>query len=267
MSDSPQPPPEEHEPDEVTNVSGGVNVSAADDVSIGGDVVGRDKVTQTTNITQIGMTPEAVRRLVITVGVLVFVTAFCFFSGGIVVGIAALQAVARPGGSTQENAAAFGKSLAEVNALPAGQPLVWGFTEDQLSSYFRRDLGPRIGILPETGRARFLSSEEVVFYGRWSGLLNLPVTVVTRIEADSPVLYHTQSAAVRLFGEDDSLFGSVALPAFVVQPLMDAINADIGYQVNAKRVNYPPFRPTVAGGSSAMAPLQIVPLSISGVRQ
>ncbi len=266
MSESPEPPSEEREPDTVTNVSGGVNLDAADDISIDGDVIGRDKVTQTTNITQVGMTPEAVRRLVITGGVLVFVTAVCFFSGGIVVGIAALQAVARPVASTPEKSAAFAQNLAEVNALPASQPLVWGFTEDQLSSYFRLDLGPRIGILPETGKARFLSSEEVVFYGRWSGFFNLPVTLVTRSGTDAPVLYHTQSAAVRLFGEDDSMFGSIALPAFVVQPLLDAINADIGYQVSAKRVDYPPFRPTLTGDASAEAPVP-VPLAISGVKK
>ena len=64
----------------------------------GGDVVGRDKVTQTTTtVTNVGMTPEAVRRLVITVGALVFVTAFCFFSGGLVVGAVALQASGPPG--------------------------------------------------------------------------------------------------------------------------------------------------------------------------
>ena len=64
------------------------------DVNVGGDIVGRDKVTQTTTtVTNVGMAPEAVRRLVITVGVMVFVTALCFFSGGLVVGAAALQAL------------------------------------------------------------------------------------------------------------------------------------------------------------------------------
>ncbi|MEP7199646.1 MAG: hypothetical protein ABI874_07510, partial [Chloroflexota bacterium] len=36
-----------------------------------------------------GFSAQAVQRLVITVGVLVFVTAVCFLSGGIVIGIGA----------------------------------------------------------------------------------------------------------------------------------------------------------------------------------
>jgi len=249
MSEQPTPP-EPNGPPVTQNVSGGVSVQPSGDANVDGDVVGRDKVTQTTTtVTNVGMAPEAVRRLVITVGVMVFVTALCFFSGGLVVGAAALQALARPVDSSLENAANFQAKLDRVNAAETGQLVVWGFTESELSAYFRHDLGPRIGIAPETGRARFLPSGEVAFYGRWSGFFNLPVLVVTNLEQDSAVLYHTQSAAVRLFGSEDSAFGLIALPTFVVQPLVDAINADIGHQVVAKEIRYPDFRTTVDGAS------------------
>jgi MFS family permease len=47
------PPTETDTPNTVTNISGGVNVNAQGDVNIGGDVVGRDKITQIiTNIFQ-----------------------------------------------------------------------------------------------------------------------------------------------------------------------------------------------------------------------
>jgi hypothetical protein len=50
MSDNPQPEPappaEAGDPTTDTNVSGRVNLDAQHDVNIGGDVVGRDKVTE-----------------------------------------------------------------------------------------------------------------------------------------------------------------------------------------------------------------------------
>lgn len=247
MSEQPTPPQPE-ESSVTQNVSGGVTVQPGGDANVGGDVVGRDKVVQTTTtVTHVGMTPEAVRRLVIAVGAMVFVTALCFFSGGIVAGVVAVQALGRPVDSSLANAASFQSKLDQVNAAEPGQLGVWGFTEGELSAYFRHDLGPRIGIAPETGRARFLPNGQVEFYGRWSGFLDLPVLVVTNIEEDSATLYHTQSAAVRLFGNETDLFGLIAVPDFVVQPLVDAINADIGQQLVVKEVQYPEFRPTTDG--------------------
>lgn len=240
-----QPTPSEpRESSSTQNVSGGVTVQPGGDANVGGDVVGRDKVTQTTTtVTNVGMTPEAVRRLVIAVGVMVFVTAFCFFSGGVVAGAVALQALKRDVDSSLANADRFQGKLAQVNDAESGQVVVWGFTEEELSAYFRHYLGPRIGIVDEKGRVRILPNETVEFYGRWSGFSKLPVLVVTSIEKDSATLYHLKSAAVRLFGEEDSAFGLIAIPNFVAQPLVDAINANIGQQVTAREVRFPRFVP------------------------
>jgi hypothetical protein len=256
-----QPTPSEpHEPPVTQNVSGGVTVQPGGEVHVGGDVVGRDKIQTTTTVTNVGMTPEAVRRLVLSVGTLVFVTAFCFFSGGIVVGFTALQAFARPLPSTLAAAQDFQAGLNQVQALSPGQAFRWTYTETDLSSYVHFILGPQIGF---DGRARFLSGDEVAFQGTWSALLGLPVTVVTRMETNSPQLYHTVSAAVQILPLPNSNFGWVALPASAVQPLVDAINQDIGQGFVAKAIDYPSFEATVNGVAAPPleAPLRIVGIS------
>ena len=53
------PPNKDEQSTSITNVSGGVNVDAQRDVTIGGDVVGRDKITQNTWIRQFMMSPWA----------------------------------------------------------------------------------------------------------------------------------------------------------------------------------------------------------------
>jgi hypothetical protein len=260
MSEQPTPP-EPREPSVTQNVSGGVTVQPSGDANVGGDVVGRDKVTQTTTtVTNVGMTPEAVRRLVITVGTMVFVTALCFFSGGIVVGAVALQAFDQPLPSTMAAAQDFQAGLSQVQALPPSQAFQWSYTETDLSSYMHFVLGPQIGF---DARARFLSSEEVAFQGNWSGMLGLPVTIVTRMETNSPQLYHATSAAVQILSLPNSNFGWVALPTLLVQPLVDAINQNIGEGYVAKAINYPPFVQTPGGPSTPPleSPLRIVGVS------
>ncbi len=258
MSEQPTPS-EPPEPSVMQHVSGGVTVQSGGDANVGGDVVGRDKVQTTTTVTNVGMTPEAVRRLVLSVGALVFVTAFCFFSGGIVVGFAALQAFARPLPSTMAAAQDFQSGLKQVQALPPGQAFRWTYTETDLSSYMHFILGPQIGF---DARARFLSSDEVAFQGNWSGMLGLPVTVVTRMETNSPQLYHTVSAAVQILPLPNSNFGWVALPASAVQPLVDTINQDIGRGYTAKAIDYPSFQATANG---ELAPPLEAPLRIVGI--
>src|SRR5436190_24380308 len=98
---APAPPP--------LQVSGTVGGDAAGrdinkELNAGRDIVGRDVVT-TNATTIVGFSPKAVMQLVVSVGLLVFVTAACFFSGGLVVGGAALVALERPVNSNSEAAA------------------------------------------------------------------------------------------------------------------------------------------------------------------
>jgi hypothetical protein len=238
MSELPPTQPEPSETPLVQNVSGGANLQAADDINVGGDVVGRDKVTQTT-ITNVGMTPEAVRRLVITVGGLVFATAFFFFAFGAVTAAAALSAFDRTLASTQAAANDFQQQLQTIDALPPGKSFEWQFEENDLSSYIRFILGPQIGF---DGRARFLSSQQTSFKGAWSGVGNLPVMVITTIQTNSAQLFKTDRAYVQILPIGDNL-GWVPVPASTVQPLIDQINADIGSGFVATGIRYPPFGP------------------------
>ena len=172
----------------------------------------------------------------------------------------ALQAFARPLPSTMTAAQDFQAGLDQVQALPPGQAFQWAYTENGLSSYLHFILGPQIGF---DARARFLSSDEVAFQGNWSGMLGLPVTVVTRMETDSPQLYHTVSAAVQILPLSNSNFGWVPLPVSAVQPLVDAINQDIGQGYIARAIDFPPFKAVVNGESAPPldAPLRIVGIS------
>jgi len=234
-------PPNQLEPRESSpthNVSGGVNVQAGGDINMSGDVVGRDKVTQTTTtVTNVGMTPDAVRRLVITVGGLVFLTAFCFFAFGAVTAATALTAFSRPVVSTQAAADDFQQKLQTIDELPPGQTFEWQFDETDLSSYIRFVLGPQIGF---DGRARFLSSQQTSFMGPWSGVNNLSVLVVTTIQTNSAELYKTDRAYVQILPLGDNL-GWVPVSASTVQPLIDQINRDIGSGFVATGVRYPDF--------------------------
>jgi hypothetical protein len=233
-------PPQQSEPLEpsLTNVSGGANLQAADDITVGGDVVGRDKITQTT-VTNVGMSPEAVRRLVITVGGLVFVTALCFFAFGSVTAAAALSAFNRELPSSPQAAADFRHQLQIIDAAAPGKTFDWQFEETDLSSYIRFILGPQIGF---DGRARFLSSQQTSFKGPWSGAGNLPVMVVTTMQTQSAELYKTDRAYVQILPLGDNL-GWVPVPASLVQPLIDQFNQDIGSGFVALDVTYPFFAP------------------------
>ncbi len=69
--------------DEKQEQPGGVNVEGGGDVTVGGDVAGRDVVKTTTTTTFVGFSPKDVQRLIIVVAAIVFATAACFFSGGV----------------------------------------------------------------------------------------------------------------------------------------------------------------------------------------
>jgi hypothetical protein len=208
------------------------------DITVGGDVVGRDKITQTT-VTHVGMTPEAVRRLVITVGALVFATAFCFFTTGIVAGAAALSAFQRELPSNPAAAEDFQRGLQTIQAAPPGAAFQWSFEENDLSSYMRFTLGPQMG-LGDTGRARFMPSQQIAFKGKWAQLAGLPVMAVTTIQTNAQPVYRLDSSFVQVLPLGENL-GWVPVPNSMLQPFVDQINADIGTGYVARQVQYPPF--------------------------
>ncbi len=210
--------------------SGGVNVEGGGDVNVGGDVAGRDVVKATT--TNVGFGPKDVQRLIITVAVLVFVTAGCFFTGGLAVSGVAFAALQRPVTSTNVAAAArFASALSDLHALPPGQPFILNFTEEEISSYFRLQLAPQNGVTD--GKVRLLDEPgKLVIGGQWSKLGNLRFAATFALPDTPGVPLRLTAAAVQIlslgkWGESGT-FGWVFVPTQLLQPLADNLNALFG---------------------------------------
>jgi len=204
--------------------SGGIDVEG--DASVGGDVAGRDVVKSTTVV---GYSEKAVLRLVIVVGAMVFVTAACFFTGGIALGSRVFAALERPVNdgngqptdSTLEKAEAFAQQIVEAQQVPPGEVYPISFSEDQLSSYFRFIAGPEIGV--QDGKVRFIEPGVIALSGQVQDIGNLNVAATFRIEprADEPL--QLESAAVQVVPTGGS-FGWVAVPTALLSPLASEIN-------------------------------------------
>jgi hypothetical protein len=234
MSDQPtlpgsrREPPRQSEPSETGE--GGTNLAAGGDVSVGGDVAGRDVIKNTTTqtVTNIGFNEKMIQRLLITVGAMVFVTAACFFSGGIAVGAVAFNALGRDVGSSQEAALRFQQKLAILQSLPPGQAFELTFTEDELSSYVKFILSPQLGFTPESGRARLLPDGEVVVAGQLADAGNLQVAGTFELQDAPGQPLKLKAAAVQALPAGDSVFGWVAVPAPLLQPVEGRINSLLG---------------------------------------
>lgn len=217
MSGQPPPPPERE---------GGAHLGAGGDVNVGGDVAGRDVVKNTTTIT--GISEKTVLRLVLIVGALVFVTAACFFSGGVVLGAATLAALNRPVASAPEKGVLFQQKLAALQTVSPGQAFTLAFNEDEISSYVKYILGPQIGFLPETGRVRLVDNREVVVSGQLASLNGLEVAATFQLSNEPGRPLALQGAAAHVLKLGNSPFGWTALPANLLQPAADQLNALLG---------------------------------------
>jgi len=201
------------------NVSGGIDLRPGGDVNITGDVAGRD----VTKVTYVGMQPEAVRRLVITVAAMVFATAACFFTGGIFVGSKVFAALDRTVNSRPEAAASMQAKLDALQNMQSGQTAPLNFGEDELSSYVRYVLGDQLGFSPDSGRARFIEPGLIAVAGDLKSLGNLPVVVTFKLQNNPNQQLEVESAAVRLVSVPNSNFGWVAVPTGVVSSVTNQI--------------------------------------------
>ena len=215
--------------DEKREEPGGVNVEGGGDVSVGGDVTGRDVVKTTTTTTIVGFSPKDVQRLIITVGVIVFVTAGIFFSGGLAVGFVALRELNRTVESDNPPAAdRFESALAQLHALSPGQLFTLKFTEEEISSYFRLSLAPQIGVTD--GRVRLLDkSSQLVVGGQASDWGNLPFAATFELQDTPGAPLRLTSAAIQVLQLKDKdnknlPFGWVFLPTPLLQPLASNLN-------------------------------------------
>src|SRR5262245_5155242 len=145
--------------------SPGVKIRSRQDVNVSGDIAGRDVVKNTTNTTtntttNVGFSIDAVQRLVIAVGLMVFITAACFFSGGVAVGGVALAALNKQVGSSPDAAVSMQSKLSQIRALGPGVPFQFTFSEDEISSYLRFIAGPPMGV--SDGKVRLLEPGKLV---------------------------------------------------------------------------------------------------------
>lgn len=212
MSDS-TPPPEETRPN--------VSVNAGRDVTIG-EFVGGNKTTN------VGLGASAVQRLLITVGVMVFVTAACFFSGGLAVGFGAFVALNKTVNSDNPEAATrFETNVQSLRELPAGQPFAFGFTEEEISSYFRLVVAPQIGV--SDGKVRLLDDVgTLVVGGRADDLNGLRFAATFQWQNVPGAPLTLKAAAVQVLPTGNAPFGWVAVPASAVRPIADQINTLFG---------------------------------------
>lgn len=205
-----------------------LNLTAGDDVTVGGDVVAGDKATTTT--THVGFSAAQVQRLLITVGGLVALTAILFFSGGLAVGFVAFNALNRPVGSSSEAAQRFDTSVAQIQNLSPGQPFEFRFSDEELSSWVKFVAGPQLGFAPGTGRARIISADEFVIAGQLAAANNLPVIATLKFTTDParPIQIQSASAKFLRVGEPTDMFGYIVVPAGFLGDTEQRINQLLG---------------------------------------
>ena len=199
------------------------------ELNAGRDIVGRDVVTNTTT-TNVGFTVAAVTRLVLAVGALVAATAACFFAFGAVTVFGVVVAFNRPVNSNNQVAAvAFAANLANVRALPVGQPYQFGFTEEEISSYFHLLLEPNLQGQISGGQVRLLPSGQVAIMGRAAALGGL------RFAATFGWQKNTPGAPLRLTGAflhvlplGNSPLGWIGVPVALLQPFETTLNSLFG---------------------------------------
>jgi hypothetical protein len=213
---------------EVTGSVGG-NVVGGDlttNTTAGRDVVGRDVVTTTTTTTtNVGFSAAAVQRLLLTVGLLVFATAACFFSGGVFVGLGAITALNTDVASDDPVAAAeFAELLALAQALPPGTIARLTFTEQQISAYFRQVVAPGLPMNITDGKIRLLDSRRLVVGGRLGDLGGRPFAATFTWQESPSTPLRLTAAALQVLPAGESPFGWVAIPTVLLAPVEQGIN-------------------------------------------
>jgi hypothetical protein len=190
----------------------------------GHDIAGRDIYNTTTNI---GFNQNTVLRLVIAVGLIVFLTAGCFFSGGIVVGVGALLALNRDVPVTVASSASMQMKLADLQNTPPDTPFALSFSEEEINSYFHEVVAPDLNIT--NGKIRLLSPGELIVAGDASKLSNLPFAATFRVVTGQPgQTLKLVGAAVDLLPFTNGSFGWVAVPTAVLAPVAEQINDYLG---------------------------------------
>ncbi len=219
---------------------GGTDIEAGRDVTVSGDVAGRDIIntsqtgvgTQNIGTVRVGWSEQAVTRLVLVVGALVFVTAACFFSGGLAVGGIVFAAFRdRPLDATPEQAQQFQQRLDALDGVQSGESFSLLLSEDELNAFVRYTLGPQIGFAPGTGAARLIDDNGtnlIAVRGDYEPLGGMPV-VATFTLTDTPgAPLHLTGAAARIFGSRDGGPGWIYVPVEWLRTVEIQVNGLLG---------------------------------------
>jgi len=196
----------------------------------GHDIAGRDIYNTTTNI---GFNQNTVLKLVVAVGLMVFLTAGCFFSGGIVVGVGALLALNRPVAVNTASSASMQMKLADLQNTPPDTPFTLSFSEEEINSYFHQVVAPDLNIT--NGKIRLLSPGKLIVAGDASELSNLPFAATFQVVTGQPgQTLKLVGAAVDLLPSSNGSFGWVAVPNAVLAPIAEQVNDYLGghYVIN-----------------------------------
>jgi hypothetical protein len=190
----------------------------------GRDIAGRDIYNRTTVI---GFNQDTVLKLMIAVGLMVFLTAACFFSGGIVVGVGALAALNRQVPVSAVAAQSMGVKLSALQSYAPDQPFTLSFTEEEINSFFHNVVAPDLNIT--NGKIRLLSPGKLIVAGDASGLSNLPFAATFQVVKDKPgQTLELVGAAVDLLPFSRGSFGWVAVPNSVLAPIAGQVNDYLG---------------------------------------
>jgi hypothetical protein len=216
-------------PEAETPSSDGVDLQGSGDITVGGDVAGRDVVRSTTHV---GFSAAAVQRLLLIVGGLVFVTAACFFGGGLLVGGAIVAVLGKPVAVLPSAAASMQASIDALRALPPGAPFEQTFTEVELNSYWELVAGPQIGLKPGSGAARLLGDRQLVLAGQFAALGNLKALAVVEPRVNTPgQLFRVDSAAIQVVPLGNTSLGWLPVPVGLLEPVMEGVNRLFGSKV------------------------------------
>ena len=217
-----------------------IQVEAGEDLSIGGDLAGRDIIntsttgvgTQNIGTVRVGWSEQAVVRLALVVGTLVFVTAACFFSGGLAVGGLVFNAFRdRPLSPMPEQAETFQQRLDAIEGTQSGQGFTLTLNEEELNAFVHYRLGEQIGFVSETGEARLVDDggrNLIAVRGDYAPLGGMPV-IVTFALTDAPgAPLQLTGASARIFGGRDGGLGWVLVPVDALRAVEVQINALLG---------------------------------------
>jgi uncharacterized membrane protein (Fun14 family) len=219
--------PDSSDPPKVTQIT--VNQQASD---VSGTVAGVEIKGNVGMVT--GFSEQAVLRLVIAVGVLVFFTAACFFSGGIVIGVGAFTALNKPATVGPPLALSMQNKLVAINALQPGQSFGVSFSEDEFNSYMNLIAGKRFGL--SNASVRLVGDPgSFVVAGNSSSMGNLPVVATFKVTTGNTPI-QLRSAAVQLLPFGNSPVGWVAVPGPVASSSVGPLNEQLFQNVRLDSV-------------------------------